>query len=110
MSSLKSDLWGSAEVQLVISAGVWSSQLASCDAQQLKKTAIARGEFWLENSSTGGCIPQCFAPCLTCYHLQEEMTVLLEIQSAENIAREMCEHCPVFGLLSCFVPCKDKSV
>lgn len=39
------DLWGSAEVQRIIAAGVWSLQLAGSDAEQLKKRAMARDEF-----------------------------------------------------------------
>lgn len=39
------DLWGSAEVQLIIPAGVWRLQLASSDAEQLKKRVMARDEF-----------------------------------------------------------------
>lgn len=41
----KLDLWGGAEVQLIIPAGVWRWQLASSDAEQLKKKAMARDEF-----------------------------------------------------------------
>lgn len=39
------DLWGSAEVQLIVAAGVWRSQLASGGAEQLKRRVMARGGF-----------------------------------------------------------------
>lgn len=42
--------------------------------------------------------------------MQEEIAILLEIQSTENVAQEMCEHCPIFGLLSSSVACKDEGV
>lgn len=83
------DLWGSAEVQLIIPAGVWRWQLASSDAEQLKKRAMARDGFGVGNSSASCLITQCFVAYSTCYHTQEEIAILLEIVSGKCCMRNV---------------------
>lgn len=90
------DLWGSAEIQLVIPAGFWRLQLVSSDVGRLKNRAMTRDEFKLGNSSAGCLTTQCFPRYSTCYHMQEGIAVFLEVQSSENVVQQMLERSSVW--------------
>lgn len=90
------DLWGSAEIQLVIPAGFWRLQLVSSDVGRLKNRAMTRDEFKLGNSSAGCLTIQCFPRYSTCYHMQEGIAVFLEVQSSENVVQQMLERSSVW--------------